>query len=450
MKSAAILYVPSDTPEAMVLSTRFIAGVPLIIRGLMTLAGTGIGRVTLLVAKSQREPMEAFLTRYSKQRLPGIDILVYDEPYRLSPKLVAKLLDLVDERFFFINANLLFDKEFFKAIKSFSARGPEMVVCHDGAHPLPFFAVTKASLKLLIPFTTEEPRSMESSINYLLSELHHHQVQKPAKAQTFLLTDLRHRAVAEKFLTEMIRLATGGPIARFLNKRISLPISMVLSKLWISPNAITCFNMLLGALSGVLIADGKDYFIILMGATLFQMASVIDGCDGEVAKLTFRSTKFGEYIDTISDNLSLVSLLAGIIGGSWRHSHSEVGFIVGGIWVVLTLIVLGLIITMLRRYSDSGSLAVFEREILEQYYRVAHPVVRWFISFGRYLLKKDVMSFSVFAFALFGVMYWWLYAAVIVTAFGAVILTMMSIRDSRMPLSERHEILHAHQAPKTS
>ena len=39
MKDNAIIYVPSDTPEAMAMAPRKVAAVPLIVRGIMTLAG---------------------------------------------------------------------------------------------------------------------------------------------------------------------------------------------------------------------------------------------------------------------------------------------------------------------------------------------------------------------------------------------------------------------------
>lgn len=431
MKSNAILYVPSDTPEAMVLATRSVAGVPLIVRGLLTLHQGGIQRVTLLLAQSQRETIEIFLKRFRKRPLPQIDFLTYDEPYRLSPNLVQKLLEIVDQRFFLINGNLLFDQALLHKMKSLTVRGHELLYTQEGVHPIPFFELTKAALRTLIPFSEREPRSIESGLAELMSTMKHIEVQKPLTANVFLLKRPKDVPVAEKFLAETIRHATPGPIARYFNKRFSLPMSMVLAKLWISPHTITIFNICIGLLSGVFIADGHHYGVILFGATLFQIASIADGCDGEVAKLTFRSSKFGEYIDTISDNLTLLSMMAGLIGGHWRHTHSMVTFVIGGIFLATTILIVVLMARFLR-HMNSASLATFDREYLQHLHRFNYPrPLLMFIEWGKYVLKKDVFSAMVFAFALAGVMYEWLYVAALGTTCGAVTLIYLSFFDKR-------------------
>ena len=111
MKDAAILYVPSDTPEAMTMATRKVAGVPLIVRGIMTLAQAGIEKCVLLIAASQKNSIEKFLPRYSKQYVPEIKYIYYDEPYRVSPATAEEIGRHFSERCILVNANFLFEKE---------------------------------------------------------------------------------------------------------------------------------------------------------------------------------------------------------------------------------------------------------------------------------------------------------------------------------------------------
>ena len=44
----------------------------------------------------------------------------------------------------------------------------------------------------------------------------------------------------------------------------------------------------------------------MLGGFLFQTASVMDGVDGEVAKFTLKVSKIGGWLDTISDNMTLI------------------------------------------------------------------------------------------------------------------------------------------------
>jgi phosphatidylglycerophosphate synthase len=411
----------------MVVATMKVAGVPLIVRGLMTLMSAGVESVTLLIAEGQREKIERFLERYHERRLPEIKIIPYDEPYRVSPEVTDTLAQGSDHDVFLINANLLFDTDVIDTFRSFSVRGREMLLCREGAHDVPIMKITRTSFACLTQFTTETPRSIESCIRHLKETSDIRVIEKPASSNTFLVRRPRERLVAEKFLAECIRLSTSGPIARYLNKRISLPISLFLSKLWISPNAITVVNIVIGLFSGVFVADGHRYDIILLGAALFQIASVADGCDGEVAKLTFRTSKFGQYIDSISDNLSLGSFFTGLIAGYWRGTHSHVAFAVGAILIFSTTVTLFWMIRYLKRNTNSASLVTFDTEYLQKLSNLPSWLAA-FIRYGKYMLKKDMFSFMFFLFALCGVLYWWLFIAAFGTTLAAFTLTYLNLQ----------------------
>lgn len=439
-KCEAILYVPSDTPEAMTMATKKVAGVPIIVRGMMTLAQARIDGIILLIAEAQREKIERFLGRYEDRRLPEIEIISYDEPYRVSPDIVRRIGAGMDGRCLVINANLLFDKELIQTIRESPLAEGGALLCKEGVHPLPIMDITPAAFKALEAFTEEKPRSIESCLKSLAETKDPQVAQKPPAINTFLVRRHRDRAVAEKFLTEAIRHSTGGPVAKYINKRISLPISLLLAKLWISPHAVTAVNIVIGLFSGVFVADGHRYDIILFGAVLFQIASIVDGCDGEIAKLTFRCGRFGQYIDSLSDNLSLGSFMAGLIAGYWRHTHSHIAFIVGGIMLVSTSITFFWMIRYLKRNTQSASLVTFDREYLQKL--TDEP--RWLllcIEYGKYTFKKDVFSFAFLVFAIAGILYWWLFITAFGTTLAAVTLTYLNLeargRRAPVPLAAR-------------
>lgn len=428
MKSNATLYVPSDSPEAMTMATRRVAGVPMIVRGIMTLAQAGISTCTLLIARSQYPKIERFLGRYREVHLPEINIAYYDESYGIGPEAVRAVAEGMDDVTLFINANLLFEKQLIDAMHSVHIADGEMVLCREGAHTLPIYKIKRSSWLTLDTFTSARPRSIESCLRHLIEASSIRHAVKPNETNTFLLTHPRDRVVAEKSLAETIRHRIDGPIAKYINKRISLPVSLLLSKLWISPNTITAVNIIIGVFSGAFVADGHRYHIILFGAILFQLASIVDGCDGEVAKLTFRCSKFGQYADTLCDNLSLGSFLTGLIAGYWRHTHSHVAFIVGAVMISMTAITFFWMVRYLKRNTDSASLVTFDKQYLQKL--SGQP--RWLLAlirYGKYTLKKDVFSFMFLCFAIAGELYMLLFIITIGTTVAACVLTYLGVRD---------------------
>ncbi len=43
------------------------------------------------------------------------------------------------------------------------------------------------------------------------------------------------------------------------------------------------------------------FFSIQVASVLYQISSIIDGCDGEIARASLRKSKIGEYVDSILD-----------------------------------------------------------------------------------------------------------------------------------------------------
>ena len=171
MKSEALIYVPSDTPEAMVLATRNVAGVPVMVRSIMTLAQAGITRATLLVAESQQKTISKFLRRYKTKNLPRLTIFTYDESYRINQNLLADVTASLNENFLLINTNLLFNENIVKTLRKASARGLELIGLQDGVQALPFMNTTRSALASLDTFIATEPRSFSNCICMLQSQL---------------------------------------------------------------------------------------------------------------------------------------------------------------------------------------------------------------------------------------------------------------------------------------
>ena len=109
-----------------------------------------------------------------------------------------------------------------------------------------------------------------------------------------------------------------GPVSRHLNRPLSVRISRRLVNHRITPNQISLFSFLCSVLAAGLFAlDG--YLTLLLGGFVAQFASIVDGCDGEVARLTYQSSSYGGWFDAVLDRYADAFLLFGLM---W-HAYAD-------------------------------------------------------------------------------------------------------------------------------
>ncbi len=99
-----------------------------------------------------------------------------------------------------------------------------------------------------------------------------------------------------------------GPVSRYINRQIStrLSVSLFLRGVYVSPNLISLLAFSLMGLAAVLIYRG----FLLPAALLIQLSSIIDGMDGEVARLFGTASKFGGLLDAFLDRYSDLLIVA--------------------------------------------------------------------------------------------------------------------------------------------
>jgi 1L-myo-inositol 1-phosphate cytidylyltransferase / CDP-L-myo-inositol myo-inositolphosphotransferase len=102
-----------------------------------------------------------------------------------------------------------------------------------------------------------------------------------------------------------------GPVSRYLNRPVSTRISMALAPLRISPDLISLVSMGLALVGAWLLATGLG----ILGGIVIQAASVLDGVDGETARLLMRAGPRGAMLDGILDRVGDSAVIAGL--GVW-------------------------------------------------------------------------------------------------------------------------------------
>jgi 1L-myo-inositol 1-phosphate cytidylyltransferase / CDP-L-myo-inositol myo-inositolphosphotransferase len=148
------------------------------------------------------------------------------------------------------------------------------------------------------------------------------------------LKTTQDRREAEHHLLRGLIKDTEGFMSRQLERRISLAITRRLVSTGVTPNAMTVVSVGIGLL-------GAPFFLSsywgyqLIGALLFLAHSILDGCDGELARLRFQESRWGGILDFWGDNVVHVAVFA-CMGLGWSLSVGETwplwlgGLTVGG------------------------------------------------------------------------------------------------------------------------
>jgi len=385
--TAVILMKQEETPSPVDIPWVFtpLIGLPLVERHLMSVRRVGIETAHLICGKSEQTCLEGCLSRWSHdERFPAVNIhgpgtnfvsilpecfLLMDGSHVYHPKLLEDA-QLRNDLFIFTNT----DKQ------------PIGLGMSTPAFPLGHFPV--------IPSEDIVIREEMYTMNVHKAE---------------------NRKSAERLILKTLRKETDGWFSIHLNRPISLAVSRHLVNYSIHPNLITVMTLFLGVLSGVFAAMGTYAFMAAAGI-VFHLASIMDGLDGEIARAKFLTSRTGEWLDTISDELTNVAFITGLTIGAYRMSASKTMFWLGIVTLFFYFLTLILLYGHLATGTQSSSLLYFQEQIKTRQFqkRRAAPL----ITFLQPLVKRDLYGFIFMILAVLGlphiIIFCWL-AAVVIT-----------------------------------
>lgn len=134
--------------------------------------------------------------------------------------------------------------------------------------------------------------------------------------------------------------ATGKPgdgiVSRWLNRPLSQAATSQLLRLgWIRPGHATALTALIAVVMlACLLGLGEPG--LLLGALLFQCASIADGIDGEMARATWRSSAAGAAWDSAIDALTNIAFIGGVAANLWQQGATVSAMAgIGGLAVLI-------------------------------------------------------------------------------------------------------------------
>jgi phosphatidylglycerophosphate synthase len=151
---------------------------------------------------------------------------------------------------------------------------------------------------------------------------------------------------------------------------------------------------------------------MLTGAILSWFASVLDGCDGEVARLKLQESAFGCWLETICDNLYYLFILGGMTIGLVRSSGNQSYLIWGGL--LLFGAIMSFLMTGLQRHQMTNGQP--ERYLQEWHKRADRRSSNPLLYLGRhteFIIRRCFLPYVILLFAFCSVMNWFLVGATV-------------------------------------
>ncbi len=337
-----------------------ILGIPLIERVIRSAMEAGAVEFYVVIGW-QSHLVRDFLERLPKRLAIRITLLVNEDWAKGNGLSVLKARDVLKEPFLLLMADHLFDPELVRALTTHSLPDGEvaLVVDSDIHNPLiDMDDVTRVMVKTGkicdIGKGITDFNGFDTGIFLCSSAIFEALERNREKdgdttlsgAIRVLVEDDRAKAIslnsfwidvddpaackrAEKALLNRLRdKPTDGPVSRYLNRPLSVRISRYLGRTPITPNQISFFSFILSLAAAWLFAK-EGYFPLAAGAVLAQAASVIDGCDGEVARLKFLESDYGGWFDAVLDRYADAFLLFGLTWHAFSLNSQGLDLFVG-------------------------------------------------------------------------------------------------------------------------
>ncbi len=250
-----------------------------------------------------------------------------------------------------------------RSIKQLDGMGLSIIVASDGSCTLPKYLPPSVLLRR-VP-RPDDLAALRSELRNAV-EIGANEVRPSNRSLEggMKVVDETSRRKAERAVFAELMRGDLGFVARYLNKPVSFFITRhVLCHLPFTPNHVTLGAAMVGLVGAALIASG-NYAFMIWGFFLAHVQSILDGCDGELARVRFQQSAIGEWLDTMVDDGLNIVIFAAVGIGLYRNGGSTLLLFCGLGASLMHLIYDAVALTEIRRQGDGG-------EIIKVRWRIA-------------------------------------------------------------------------------
>lgn len=141
------------------------------------------------------------------------------------------------------------------------------------------------------------------------------------------VTDARAARQAEALLYGALGSAIDTALDTAFHRRLSRPLTRIAIRLGLTPNQVSMLSLAVGLLAVRLFWDATPLSAAL-GLVVYAIAAVLDHSDGEVARLTLRESRLGEWLDVTNDTV-VHGLLVLAMGMTTQQAAGRAGMALG-------------------------------------------------------------------------------------------------------------------------
>ena len=228
-------------------------------------------------------------------------------------------------------------------------------------------------------------------------------------------------AVAERRLLRGLGKSTDGFMERHVERPLSRILSRRLAPTRITPNQMTLISAAVGLSAAPFFLSAAPLWQTI-GALIFLAHSILDGCDGELARLRFQESRWGGTLDFWGDNVVHAAIF-GCMALGWSRA-------IGADWPLAfgAAAVLGAL--------GSASFVYWrvmrpKRGVGPLYVSVAKQQKSRLVSMLDSLSRRDFI-YLVLALSLFGKAAWFLTLAAIGAPIFFIMLLVVAAQESRL------------------
>jgi len=279
----------------------------------------------------------------------------------------ASFLAILDkikhEQFYLLMADHLFNNEFFNAISKYKTNNKSYLIISrtlsslndfndatkvnvvddkindigksindNNAFDTGFFILNSDQFNNVNKLAVREKLSLSEVIQELVQQKKLYFIEVPEDSWFDIDTSQDLLKAKNYLLNNSNSKINDGSISKYINRPISKWITSKIIDYPLTPNQISIAVFFISVFSGLIISM-EGYFFLLLGALLAQSSSILDGCDGEIARLKLLKSKFGGWLDQVLDRYSDLFIFTGLTFHTYFIHKTLTVFLIGFIAV---------------------------------------------------------------------------------------------------------------------
>ena len=327
------------------------------------------------------------------------------------------------DRILLVSARAAYHPSLFETIRQWDGSGEALALTTGGQ----LLSIAALSHQGALDIARDCPSCVETALElYAWFKPRHSVAFKEVAGELWQVVNTpSDRLIAERKLNEWLVKPTDGLFAR-MNRRISIPISRQLIKFPITPNMVTLFTLGVSLLAGASFALG-GYWNTVIGALLSVWASILDGCDGEVARLKLQVSNFGCWLETICDYLYYLFIFVGMSIGLTRSRGTEAYLAWGGALIIGAVVSFLVVGAARHRFASSHPekfLALWQQKADKQ---KRNPLM-YIARHTEFIIRRCFLPYALLVFAVLNVMH----VAFVATSIGANLVWIIALYSYRV------------------